>query len=68
MDCFELCASPLPAVRRSILPINSAFHTSKKCKVVETKSADTTWVQVGPALFKTQADADKQIKAVCVEK
>jgi len=41
---------------------------TKKCKVVETRPTDTTWVQVGPLGFKTQAEADKQIKTVCVEK
>jgi hypothetical protein len=39
-----------------------------KCKVVETKPTETTWIQVGPAAFKTQAEAEKQIKTVCVEK
>ena len=41
---------------------------TKKCKVVETRLTDTTWIQVGPASFKTQSDAEKQIKTVCVEK
>jgi hypothetical protein len=41
---------------------------TKKCKVVETKPTETTWIQVGPAAFKTQSDAEKQIKTVCVEK
>jgi hypothetical protein len=41
---------------------------TKKCKVVETRPTDTTWIQVGPATFKTQSDAEKQIKTVCVEK
>jgi hypothetical protein len=41
---------------------------TKKCKVVETKPTETTWIQVGPAAFKTQNDAEKQIKTVCVEK
>lgn len=41
---------------------------TKKCKVVETRPTDTTWIQIGPASFKTQADADKEIKTVCVEK
>ena len=41
---------------------------TKKCKVVETKPTDTTWIQIGPASFKTQSDAETQIKTVCVEK
>jgi hypothetical protein len=41
---------------------------TKKCKVVETKPTETTWVQIGPAAFKTQNEAETQIKTVCVEK
>ena len=41
---------------------------TKKCKVVETRPTETTWIQVGPAAFKTQGDAEKQVKTVCVEK
>ena len=41
---------------------------TKKCKVVETRPTDTTWIQIGPASFKTQSDAEKQVKTVCVEK
>ena len=43
-------------------------QATKKCKVVETRPTETTWVQVGPAAFKTQAEAQKQVKTVCVEK
>jgi len=44
--------------------------TSKKCKVVETRPSakETTWVQVGPAAFKTREEADKQIKVICKER
>ena len=41
---------------------------TKKCKVVETRPAETTWIQIGPAAFKTQSDAEKEVKTVCVEK
>jgi hypothetical protein len=41
--------------------------TTKKCKVVETRPTETTWVQVGPLAFKTQDEADKQIKVICKE-
>jgi len=41
---------------------------TKKCKVVETRPTETTWIQIGPAAFKTQVEAEKQIKTVCVEK
>ena len=40
---------------------------TKKCKVVETRPTETTWVQVGPLAFKTQDEADKQIKVICKE-
>jgi hypothetical protein len=41
--------------------------TTKKCKVVETRPTETTWVQVGPLAFKTQDEADMQIKVICKE-
>ena len=41
---------------------------TKKCKVVETRPTETTWIQIGPAAFKTQAEAENQVKTVCVEK
>jgi hypothetical protein len=41
---------------------------TKKCKVVETAPTETTWIQIGPAAFKTKAEADKQIAVVCKEK
>jgi len=41
---------------------------TKKCKVVETKPTETTWIQIGPAAFKTKSNGEKQIKTVCVEK
>jgi hypothetical protein len=39
--------------------------TTKKCKVVEVRPTETTWVQVGPLAFKTQDEADKQVKLIC---
>jgi hypothetical protein len=41
---------------------------TKKCKVVETRPTETTWIQIGPAAFKTQDEAERQVKTVCVEK
>ena len=41
--------------------------TTKKCKVVEARPTETTWVQVGPLAFKTQDEADKQVKLICKE-
>ena len=42
--------------------------SSKKCKVVETRPTETTWIQVGPMAFKTRDEADRQIKVICKEK
>jgi hypothetical protein len=41
---------------------------TKKCKVVETRPTETTWVQLGPLAFKTRDEADKQLAVVCKEK
>ena len=41
---------------------------TKKCKVVETRPTETTWVQVGPLAFKTKDEAEKQVKVICKEK
>ena len=41
---------------------------TKKCKVVETRPTETTWVQIGPLAFKTRDEADKQLAVVCKEK
>ena len=42
--------------------------TTKKCKVVTTKPTEETWVVVGNSAFKTQTEADEQVKVVCKEK
>ena len=42
--------------------------TTKKCKVVEARPTETTWVQVGPLAFKTREEADKQVAVICKEK
>jgi hypothetical protein len=41
---------------------------TKKCKIVETRPTETTWVQLGPLAFKTRDEADKQLAVVCKEK
>jgi hypothetical protein len=41
---------------------------TKKCKVVDARPSETTWVQIGPLAFKTRDEADKQIAVVCKEK
>jgi hypothetical protein len=42
--------------------------STKKCKVVEARPTETTWVQIGPMAFKTRDEADKQVAVVCKEK
>ena len=42
--------------------------SSQKCKVVETRPTETTWIQVGPMAFKTRDEADRQLKVICKEK
>ena len=41
---------------------------TKKCKVVDARPSETTWVQVGPLAFKTRDEADRQVAVVCKEK
>ena len=41
---------------------------TKKCKVVDVRPTETTWVQVGPLAYKTRDEADKQVAVVCKEK
>lgn len=43
-------------------------QATKKCKVVETRPTETTWVQVGPLSFKTQDEAQSQVTVLCKEK
>jgi hypothetical protein len=42
--------------------------TTQKCKVVETRPTETTWVQVGPLAFKSRDEADRQLAVICKEK
>jgi hypothetical protein len=43
-------------------------QATKKCKVVETRPTETTWVQVGPLSFKTQDEAQSQVTVLCKER
>ena len=42
--------------------------TTQKCKVVETRPTETTWIQVGPLAFKTRDEAERQVKVLCKER
>jgi hypothetical protein len=42
--------------------------SSRKCKVVETRPTETTWVQVGPLAFKSRDEAERQVKVICKER
>jgi hypothetical protein len=39
----------------------------KECRVVETRPADTTIVQVGPLAFKARDEAEREMRVVCKE-
>jgi hypothetical protein len=43
-------------------------QSTKKCKVVESRPTETTWVQVGPLSFKTQDEAQSQVAVLCKER
>jgi hypothetical protein len=42
--------------------------STKKCRVVETRPTETTWIQIGPLALKTRDEADRQLKIVCRER
>ncbi|MGE0766320.1 MAG: hypothetical protein AB7L90_07630 [Hyphomicrobiaceae bacterium] len=71
---YAIIPAAIAAVLLTSIGANAAEYyvvrekTSKKCKIVETRPAETTWVQVGPAAFKTRDEADRQIKVICKEK
>ena len=56
----------LPAVAAEYYVVQDS--TTKKCKVVTTKPTEKTWVVIGDTAFKTQTEADEQVKVVCKEK
>lgn len=67
--CFAAAAIALlgtPAVAQQYIVVQE--KATKKCKIVETKPTETTWVQVGPVAFKTRDEAEKQITVICKEK
>jgi hypothetical protein len=41
---------------------------TRKCKVVDARPTETTWVQIGPLAFKTREEADRQLTVICKEK
>lgn len=43
-------------------------RTTGKCRVVETRPAETTWIQIGPLAFKTRDEAERQVTVVCKSK
>ena len=59
-----LFATPATAAEYYVIQEKS----SQKCRVVETRPTETTWVQVGPMAFKTRDEADRQLKVICKEK
>ncbi len=43
-------------------------RTTGKCRVVETRPTETTWIQIGPLAFKTRDEAERQVTVVCKSK
>jgi hypothetical protein len=39
--------------------------STKKCRVVNARPTETTWVQVGDIAFKTRDEADKELTLKC---
>jgi hypothetical protein len=39
--------------------------STKRCRVVDARPTETTWVQVGDIAFKTRDEADKQLTLKC---
>jgi hypothetical protein len=42
--------------------------STRKCKVVEARPTETTWVQIGPLAFKSRDEADRQLTVLCKER
>lgn len=41
---------------------------TKKCKVVTERPKEQTWIVIGNTAFKTQTEADENVKVVCKQK
>jgi hypothetical protein len=68
-----LCLSAAAVAMMSSLALAAEYYVvqekaTKKCKVVEARPTETTWIQVGPLAFKTREEAEKQITVICKEK
>jgi hypothetical protein len=69
----HLCLAGLATAMLSSSALAADYYivqdkASKKCKVVDARPTETTWVQIGPLAFKTREEADKQVAVVCKEK
>jgi hypothetical protein len=68
----KLCLAAAGVVALSSLASAAEYYVvqerdTRKCKVVETRPTETTWIQVGPLAFKTRDEAERQIKVICKE-
>ena len=68
-----LCLSAAAVAMMSSTALAAEYYVvqekaTKKCKVVEARPTETTWIQVGPLAFKTREEAEKQITVICKEK
>ncbi|HXE69220.1 MAG TPA: hypothetical protein VN523_07670 [Hyphomicrobiaceae bacterium] len=69
----QLCLAGAAVAMLSSTAVAAEYYivqekATKKCKVVEARPTETTWVQVGPLAFKTRDEADRQVAVVCKEK
>lgn len=62
--CAGLVAMASPALADEYYVVRGP---DKECRVVETRPADTTIVQVGPLAFKTRDDAERERIVLCKE-
>lgn len=62
--CVGLVAMASPALADEYYVVRGP---DKECRVVETRPADTTIVQVGPLAFKTRDDAERERMVLCKE-
>jgi hypothetical protein len=69
----QLCLAAAVATVLSSAAIAAEYYivqekSTKRCRIVETRPTETTWIQIGPLAFKTRDEAEKQVKILCKER
>ena len=59
-----LAATTAPALAAEYYVVRGP---DRECRVVETRPADTTIVQIGPLAFQTREDAERERVILCKE-